>query len=313
MGARGMLWAALAALGMVVGCGTAATEETPADTLETAKARMEVSNGTVLNGWAPNGTLLNRTLVSVRYDGARTPGMAAPLRQVWLEGSEFHGVLNNNEELAGQDFNQMRFFGNLDDGSTVALRIDSSSQGSGANQDVWSYRVSFQSPEDGQWQPLCQATDGTVVDAIALEGVWNYGQGVTGGGSKTHSTTAFTFACDGYALAKCVRFGYAPWRSADGVNLEEHHQACTRLLRADFCGDGTPHTVNGNRVNIYDEVSVQADTETWGAEAEWNASGASCFTSHNRSTTAIQCADGRMVSTCGQSFSPSTLIISETP
>ncbi len=219
----------------------------------------------------------------------------------------------DQQELFGQDFMGMHFLGDLDDGAQVALRIDGITQGSGADQDVWSYSVSYQEPQDGQWYPLCRTLDGTVSEAIALDGTWNYSQGVVGGGSKVPSTTAFTFACDGYALAKCVRFGYAPWRSVNRVSLEDYHQACTRLLRADFCGDGTPHTVNGNLVNIYDALNVQVDTESWGAEAEWNSDGARCFTSHNRSTTPIQCADGRMVDTCGQSFSPGTRIISETP
>ncbi|WP_224363501.1 ADYC domain-containing protein [Hyalangium versicolor] len=311
MGTKGLVGAALAAW-VVAGCGVSETQGTDSSSLKTVKANVVHENGVVLNGINPNGTLLNKVLVSVQYDSARIPGTGRPLEQVWLMGSEFHG-LRNQQELSGQDFRQARFFGDLDDGSRVALRIDSVTQGTGTDSDVWSYRVSYQEPQDGQWYPLCKTLDGTVSDAIALEGQWNYGQGVTGGGSKVYSSTSFTFACDGYALAKCVRFGYKPWDSVNGVSLADYHQSCTRLLRADFCGDGTPHTVNGNLVNIYDSASVQTDAENWGAEAEWNANGASCFTSHNRSTTPIQCADGRLVNSCGQGFSSNTLLISETP
>jgi hypothetical protein len=58
---------------------------------------------------------------------------------------------------------------------------------------------------------------------------------------------------------------------------------------------------------------VQTDTQTWQAEAEWTAAGATCFTSHNRSSTQIQCADGRLLNSCAQDFSAGTLLISETP
>ncbi|MFL5345528.1 MAG: ADYC domain-containing protein [Hyalangium sp.] len=319
MGAKGLVGAAMAAW-MVVGCGVAETQEPGTSSLETAKAAVVVANGVQLNGINPNGinpnginpngVLANRMLLSVRYDDVKVPG-AAPFSQTWIQGSELHGLIDT-QELSGPDFLQARFVADLDDGSQVNLRIDNVTQGSGADADVWSYRVSYLE-NDGQWYPLCKTLDGTDSDAIALDAVWNYGQGVAGGGSKIHSTTGFTFACDGYALAKCVRFGYAPWRSVNGVSLEDYHQACTRLLRADFCGDGTPHTQNGNLVNIYDSVSVQTDAASWQPEALWNANGASCFTSHNRSTTPIQCADGRTVSACEPSFSSSTLIISETP
>ncbi|MBN1207824.1 MAG: hypothetical protein JXB05_23370 [Myxococcaceae bacterium] len=273
---------------------------------------MTVGNGRNLNGRNLNGPLLNRTIVSVRYDGARREGMSTPLEETWLEGSVFHGLLDM-EELSGIDFQQVRFIGNLDDGTTVPLRIEGVTPGTGAEQDVWSYRVTYQEPATGQWQPICVAADGTALDAIPLEGSWDYREGVAGGGAKDYDTTHFTFACEGAALAKCVRFGYAPWRSVNGQSLADHHQACTRLLRGDFCGDGTPHTVDGNLVNLYDAVSVQVDTESWSAEAEWTPEGASCFTSQNRSTTQIACADGRLVSTCAASFSPGTLIISEIP
>jgi hypothetical protein len=109
-----------------------------------------------------------------------------------------------------------------------------------------------------------------------------------------------------------VRFGYAPWRSVNGVSLEQHHQACTRMVRADFCGNGTSYTVDGNWVNIYDSLSVQLDTEAWVPEAEWTAGGATCFTSQTRATTPIACGE-KLVPSCATSFSNKALLISETP
>jgi hypothetical protein len=319
VGARHVVAAALG-MWVAVGCGTEeGTRETAPATVGGVVAGLAAANGPTLNGRNVNGRnvngpLMNGMLVSVRYGGATRGGMnvALPMQELWLEGSALHGAMRG-EELSGTDLVHLRLVGNLDDGSTVPLRIDGVSQGSGVDQDVWSYDVSFQDDKTGAWHPICATADGTPLKAIPLEGTWNYKQGVAGGGSKIHDTSVFTFACDGAALAKCVRFGYKPWQSVGGVSLEEHHQACTRLIRADFCGDGTSYTQDGNWVNLYDTQNVQTDSEPWVAEAEWTGEGAACFTSQTRATTPVQCSDGRLVSTCGTRFSPNTLIISETP
>jgi hypothetical protein len=76
-----------------------------------------------------------------------------------------------------------------------------------------------------------------------------------------------------------VRLGYKPWKnSRDGVSLWELHQACTRMLRADYCGDGTPHTRDGTRVEVYDTMGIQSPEPESGLsfEAGWRADGAVC-------------------------------------
>jgi hypothetical protein len=296
---------------VVVGCGVAEPDMALTPSLETTVQSSIVSNDRGLNGPTLNGSFQGRMLVSARYDGARREGMSTGFDTVWLEGSALHGLVGSTE-FSPRDFQQVRFTGTLDNGSAVTLRVEGVSQGSGANQDVWTYQVTYQEPTTGRWNPLCVAADGTAQGAIAMESKWDYRQGVLGGGSKVFDTASFTFACDGGAIAKCVRFGYAPWRSVNGVSLEEHHQACTRMVRADFCGDGTSYTVAGNLINLYDSLGVQQDTEGWVAEAEWTSDGASCFTSQTRASTAIQCGE-RLVPSCGSTFGAKTLIISETP
>lgn len=317
MGSKHMVGAAVSAWVMVVGCGTSELENVSSPALESASAELIERNGSNLNGSNLNGSnlngqSLNSKLVSVNYAGAQRVGMSTPLDETWVEGSQLQGLLGS-EELSGTDFQQMLLTGNLENGATVTLRVDNVYPGTGADLDVWSYRVSYQDASTGQWNPLCTKPDGAATNAIALENRWDYGQGVTGGGSKIYDTTSFTFACEGAALAKCVRLGYAPFRNANGVSLEDHHQACTRMLRADFCGDGTSYTTDGNWVNLYDSVNVQVDTELWSREAAWDTAGAQCFTSQTRATAPIQCASGKLVDSCATSFSVGTLIISETP
>ncbi|WP_224247546.1 ADYC domain-containing protein [Hyalangium gracile] len=315
MGTKHVAVAALMSA-LVVGCGTSDQDSAFEPSVGTTEAALVVANGSQLNGSQLNGSqlngpTLNQRLVSVSYAGAKRTGMG-PLDEVWLEGSTLHGLLDT-DELSGVDFQGMQFVGNLENGGTVTLRVDSVIPGSGAQQDVWSYKVSFQDPTDMKWYPICTGADGSPAGAIALENRWDYRQGVSGGGSKIHDATAFTFACEGAAIAKCVHYGYKPWQSVNGVSLEDYHQTCTRMIRADFCGNGTSYTQDGKWVNLYDSLNVQTDTESWTPEAEWNAQGASCFTSQTRATAPIQCADGRLVTSCGTSFSANTLLISETP
>jgi hypothetical protein len=73
-----------------------------------------------------------------------------------------------------------------------------------------------------------------------------------------------------------MNMGYEPWRAHAGVNLWDHHQACVRLLRADYCGDGVSYTRNGTPINIYDSLGINPDTEAWAFEASWGRDGARC-------------------------------------
>ena len=86
------------------------------------------------------------------------------------------------------------------------------------------------------------------------------------------------------ALGKCVIWGYRPWatatrcqdQSCSTVSLADYHQACTHLVRADYCGNGVPYTVNGTLIDIFDDLTppIQARAGSWGLEARWTPSGA---------------------------------------
>lgn len=342
MRASGWCRVVVAAVG-VVACGGEAPVSRE-EHLGRAGAELGVRNGSNLNGSNLNGSNLNgkdlngdelneqglpRLLVSVDYAGAwfeRRNGAATwggdtsarnegRLDKVWLEGSVFHGRLRGHS-VSGREFLNARFLGNLNVGGQLELRVDGITPGVGANRDVWTYRVSYREPMDGRWYPICTDANGQPADAIAVAGRWNYQQGAPGqGGAKYDDPRTFTFACEGAAIAKCIHFGYKPWASVNGVSLAAHHQACTRLIRADYCGDGTSHTVNGQWVNIYDAVGVQRDTESWGLEAEWDTEGARCFTDHNRAHAPVSCPGAPVKTQCGtaEAFSTGTLLQSETP
>ncbi len=218
-------------------------------------------NGSSLNGVRLNGVRLN----GVRLNGVRLNG-------VRLNGSELSavegGVAVPEGELIGSTWS-----GELSDGDTLPLRIDAIAH----DADLAIYTISYQTT-DG-WIDMCDGAG-----ALAVAGTWNYEEGVAQGGRYRANDADFTFACRGFAIAKCVEFGYRPW-----LDRADLLASCTRALRADFCGDGTPYTVDGTVLNIYDRDGIQTDDAAWPLEARWDKHGAACI-SAPEATRFIQAA-----------------------
>jgi len=320
MGARWMVGAMAVALG-VVGCAGEGFSEAESTTrsrvAELASPNGRNINGRNINGRNINGTELGGVLVSVNLADVYGSAVADdPMGSVWLQGSVFHGY-EAGQYRAGMDFVGARFTGNLGDGTTLQLRVDDVQPDASPTGDVWTYGVSFLDTVDGVWKPVCPAEDGSALRAIPVMGRWDYRQGVPGeGGAKVEDSSVFTFACEEGAIAKCVRFGYRPWaQTADGRSLADHHQACTRMVRADFCGDGTSYTQDGNWVNLYDAVGVQTDTEGWLPEAEWTPAGARCITQDTRAQVPVSCPSLATLSDCGAKthFRTGAFLMSEVP
>jgi hypothetical protein len=130
----------------------------------------------------------------------------------------------------------------------------------------------------GSWQPACGADlDGRSV-AIPLAATWNTH------GDRVESSALFTFGCTTGVIAKCYRWGYRPWVTGYG-DPAAMHWACTRLARADYCGDGVPHTQDGTWINLWDNLPAPGPIQQHGArtpdgmhfEAAWNTHGAVCL------------------------------------
>ncbi|HEY2747520.1 MAG TPA: ADYC domain-containing protein [Polyangia bacterium] len=143
--------------------------------------------------------------------------------------------------------------------------------------------------------------------ATATGGYWDYRQGVEGGGKKLLEqggaaySTNVTFACSDGAIGKCIeKMKYKPWAPAAtecaGIGSTYHcmqptqellHEACVRMVRADYCGDGQDHTVNGMSIDVWDQSRIETETPysrvdgasgvDYGHEGEWTANGARCL------------------------------------
>jgi hypothetical protein len=266
-------------------------------------------NGQDLNGQDLNGSLLGTAVKLVRTDGAYLG--SSRLDGVWLEGSELvalqRGRVLRGAQLTGAVF---RARSNLD--RPLPVRISDVAPPD-EGDDVWRYWV--EAGVSSGWHPLCNDPIGQL-PAIALEGYWDYRRGIPGGGAKRHDPDAFTLACPVTgAIGKCVQAGYKPWAEVDGISLDAHHQACVRLMRADYCGNGRSYTSDGTLINLYDGLGIQIDTDDWLVEAEWDARGARCLSVHLRGLEGVACGERLVREDCGdvESFTRGTLLISEAP
>jgi hypothetical protein len=177
-------------------------------------------------------------------------------------------------------------------GTALTMRIDDIQPT--ADPEINLYQLSYY--DGSQWKNPCGASNGSPVLALPLAGRWDYSAGTPTGGDFIADPAMFTFSCRTGVLAKCALIGYKPWASfqeCDGSSCHvlpgrAYHQACTRMYRADYCGNGRPHTTNGTLINIYDNVGVQFDESTaMTLEAEWTPDGAKCV-KHLRWTTGGQ-------------------------
>lgn len=84
----------------------------------------------------------------------------------------------------------------------------------------------------------------------------------------------FEIVCTAGARGKCVRFGYRPWEPAE----RDLYDACTRMVRADYCGNAVATTRNGMLIDMFDDRRIEtADNDpAQDFEAGWTSRGAVC-------------------------------------
>ena len=236
-----------------------------------------VTNGVQLNGAQLNGVQLNG---------------------VQLNGVQLNGVQLNGSQLSASaiDGTQSVMSGVALSGAVFTLTVTEAGAPVGyelkldsvyvdplnPSGDVYLYDVSFRRPGATAWATLCKDGAGKGVPALLLSNYWD-----PSNGSRVDAPGAITLACSNAALGKCVRWGYRPWATStmcsDGVcrtvSLADHHQACTRMVRADYCGNGTAHTVDGTPIDVFDNLAPQAQSRStsWQVEAKWTPRGATCL------------------------------------
>jgi hypothetical protein len=267
----------------------AACASPPVETSVGTQAEMRLQ-GTQLQGIQLLGTQLqSMTMIGFQFSGATLGGAAldsfrlekgelvAEQNQVTLRGTALAGahVFAQVHNLAASPVTT----------ATVEYRLDAIAAESATNDPLMTgstylYTLTQNVDGTGSYQTACPAdSDGNHV-AIPLAATWNEH------GDRVESSTLFTFGCTSGAIAKCYRWGYRPWLTGHG-DVVALHWTCTRVARADYCGNGTSHTHENTQINVWDSASPgpiqQHGTTPAGMvfEAGWNTSGAVCL-SHAR-------------------------------
>lgn len=109
-------------------------------------------------------------------------------------------------------------------------------------------------------------------------------------GAVTYAPPRYiSLGCTRGVVAKCYRWGYRPWAAPS--TLPSAMAACTRMARADYCGDGRSFTKNGTTINLWDTLPDAGYTRIqrweWAPpdpvlgpidfEAAWQPDGARCL------------------------------------
>lgn len=311
-------------IGWVLGAATAAFSiggcdadeaDEQADLGESAARDIEANgfrlNGFRLNGFHLNGFRLNGLSLDgvngayIKLEKLKLPD-GPKITASWLSEGNLHAETEFGQVLSGAQLIGAELVFELSEGqanktSTVKIvNVEPLAPGS----EVLLYDAKIREGT-GLWEPLCLDHLGLPTEAILIDDVWDP---ATGNRVLPRPAGVATFACRDAALAKCVEWGYRPWHSLDGIPLSDYHQACTRAVRADYCGDGVSHTADGVLIHILDELGIQ-DVELnalYAIEAEWGPNGARCLNEANTRLPDPQYACAPKA--CGGSFDSGGLL-----
>ncbi|HWO21497.1 MAG TPA: ADYC domain-containing protein [Kofleriaceae bacterium] len=106
--------------------------------------------------------------------------------------------------------------------------------------------------------------------AFPILGYWN------DAGHYVRDPKKLSFACTRRHVATCLKQGYLDdTGSADRRALLE---ACTRMMRADYCGNGDSYTKDGTFITLWDNrnFAAKAPREPLTFEGAWTAKGLAC-------------------------------------
>ncbi len=218
------------------------------------------SNGAWSNGIWQNGRWQNgRWSNGFSAQGFSAQGFSA--QGLRLKGSALEAVSTEGVLMAGADVVGAELV--LIDGTHLTIASYAADE---ADSDIAWYTLTYQG------QNICgEDTRGTFVP-----GVWTPEGARLTPEEVPEGAAPFTFSCTTGVIAKCVTWGYKPWLSSEASDM---HQTCTRLARADYCGNGVAHTENGTRIDVLDVEGIQLQASKPGEmtfEAAWGPDGAVC-------------------------------------
>jgi len=267
---------------LVLCCGACELDEVATATVEQHGMNMQGMNMQGMNMQGMNMQGMN--MQGMNMQGATLAGIS--LANVHVERGELvaerDGVTLRGSALAGARFTAR--VASASEPPVVAeveyriAAVTAESASYDPTGSTYLYTLEQYVVDTATWQPACGVDSEGRRVAIPMTGTWN------ARGDRVESTALFTFACTSGVIAKCYRWGYKPWLTGYG-DLVSMHWACTRMARADYCGDGVPHTRDGTWINVWDTLPAPGPIQRHGLlpplgmifEAGWNTGGAVCL------------------------------------
>jgi len=166
--------------------------------------------------------------------------------------------------------------------SQYKLRISSSENIDSQFGDVSGYQVDVYTDGllGGSWSSYCKGPGGASQRSVFYQG----SQWSPVDATRTDGANLVTMTCESGSVAKCMRWGYRPWASANtqsgqSATAADYHQACIHMKRASYCGDSQAHTVDGTSIFVSDQQSPPINSGSLASiEALWTVQGATCVT-----------------------------------
>lgn len=240
--------------------------------------------GTMLWGtkrsWDTEKASPAQSSVLVSADLAPLRKAEAGVKALRLEGGHLVAALDSRAGASSSGVVGTVLQGTASDGKPVEVAI-CGAEPSAQDPEMVFYRIEAWNEVAQEWENPCVALgEVTHPRALAVGSVWDTT------GARHDAPGKVTFACENGVITKCVLFGYKPWAVHDGKPVTDLHQTCTRLARADYCGNGRSHTRDNALIDIYDQLGlVQRElkaTALWDPakgsfEAAWAPDGATCL------------------------------------
>ena len=206
---------------------------------------------------------------------AQVNASAAAVRGIAVEKTSFQITLDDGRTMTQEELPGIIL--TLGDGSGQQRRIKIESvepDGLDPKHEVVLYSFLEQNKETGAWSNVCAPDPAGRRLGFPVTGKF------TADARHVASPNQLLIACTAGAEGKCIRLGYRPWLAEAG---EAHYQACIRMIRADYCGDGVSHTKDGTLITMADRIGIRSDrpTSAMTLEAHWAAEGAVCV-NHTR-------------------------------
>lgn len=212
------------------------------------------------------------TLAALGLALLAVPALAAPAGGLAVRGTSF--VLTTatarltSPDLVGAVFE-------IDDGKggLLEVRLDAVAPAK-ENAAILLHTFSTRDPKSGGWANMCEPDAFGRRAGFPLQGHWD-------GYRFVADPDAWFLACTSGSQGKCVLWGYDPWgKGPDGRQLTDLYRTCQQTVRADYRGDGAPHTKAGTEIDIADVAGVQhhdsLDDPAYIFEAGWGPTGAVC-------------------------------------